>query len=82
MSSFAACPAAGDVSVCKIDQPAVGDRNPMRVPGQIVRDVLGTAEWSLGICHLVFAKKGLSYVEFGRIDTLGAGEPRDGRPCF
>ena len=49
-------PAERDVGVSEIDEPMVGDCDPMRVPGQIVQNVFGAAEGALRIYHPVFAK--------------------------
>ena len=50
-------PAECDVGVSKIDQPVVGDRNPMRVPGQIVQNVFGTAEGAFAHTTQSFPKQ-------------------------
>ena len=42
-------PAEGHIAVDEVDQPVVGDCHPMRVAGQIVENVLRSAEGWLGI---------------------------------
>ncbi len=49
-------PAERDMGVSEIDEPVVGDCDPMRVPRQILQNVFGTTEGTLRIYHPVFAK--------------------------
>jgi hypothetical protein len=49
-------PTERDMGVSEIDEPVVGNGNPMRVAGQIVQNVFGAAERTLRIYHPVFAK--------------------------
>ena len=44
------------VGVREIDEPVMGDRHAMCVPGQVMQNVVGTTEGPLGIHHPVFAK--------------------------
>src|SRR5215469_3192308 len=46
------------VGVREIDEPVVGDRDTMRVPGQIMQHVFGTTEGPLGVNHPVLPKQG------------------------
>jgi hypothetical protein len=45
------------MGVGEIDEPVVRDRDSMRVSGQIVQHVFGTAEGALRIYHPVFAEQ-------------------------
>jgi len=44
-------PAKAHLSVLKADEPSVGDGDPMRVAGQILQHMLGSAERRLGVDH-------------------------------
>ena len=46
-------PAKAHLSVLEADEPSVGDGNPMGVAGQILQNVLGSAERRLGVDHLL-----------------------------
>ena|SRR5215468_10480646 len=46
------------MGVGEIDEPMIGNRDTMSVPGQIVQNVFGTAERPLGIDHPVLSKEG------------------------
>lgn len=50
-------PAERDVGIGEIEEAVVRDRDPMCVSGQIMQNVLGTAEGALGIYDPIFAKK-------------------------
>src|SRR5260370_25340374 len=51
-------PAKSDLAIGNVDNPMVGDSDAMRVPGQIVEDVLRSSEWPLGVDHPVVPKQG------------------------
>ena len=44
--------------VADVDEPMIGNRDPIRVPGQIVEDVAWAAERGLGVDDLLVAKEG------------------------
>ena len=44
-------PAKAHLSVLEADEPSVGDGDPMGVAGQILQNVLGSAERRLGVDH-------------------------------
>ncbi len=46
------------VGVGEIDEPMIGDRDTVRVPGQIMQNVFGAAEGLLGVNHPVLSKEG------------------------
>ena len=46
------------VGIGEIDESMIRDGDTVRVPGQILQDVFGTTEGSLGIDHPVFSKEG------------------------
>ena len=50
-------PAEGDSIILKRDQSMVGDGDAVRIAGEIVQNMLGTAEGWLGIDHPVLAKE-------------------------
>jgi hypothetical protein len=45
------------VGVGEIDEPVIGDRDTMRVPGQIMQNVFGTTKRLLGVDHPVLSKE-------------------------
>jgi hypothetical protein len=51
-------PAERDLVVCEINQTMVGDGHAMGVAGQIVENVLGPAEWRLGLNDPALAEQG------------------------
>jgi hypothetical protein len=50
-------PAERDMGVSEIDEPVIGDCDPMCTSGQIVQNVFGTAEGAFRINHPFFAKQ-------------------------
>jgi len=50
-------PAESDLAIGKAHDPVVGDGNAMRVAGQVMKDVFGSSERSLGIDHPVLTKE-------------------------
>src|SRR5437868_8188772 len=46
------------VGVGEVDEPMIGDRDTMRVPGQIMQKVVGAAEGLLGVNNPVVSKEG------------------------
>ena len=48
-------PAEGDLAIGNVDDPVIGDRDAVRVPGQILEDVLRSSEWSFGVNDPVIA---------------------------
>jgi hypothetical protein len=61
----------GDAIGVGLDQPAVGDGNPMRISRQVLKDGFGPGERSLGICHPFGAA--MSFDEGG--ESVRAGQP-------
>ena len=51
-------PAERHMGVGEIDEPMIGDRDTMCVPGQIMQSVFGAAEGLLGVNHPVLSKEG------------------------
>jgi hypothetical protein len=51
-------PEERNVGVGEIDEPMIGDRDAMRVPGQIMQNMFGTAEGVPGVNHPVLSKEG------------------------
>jgi hypothetical protein len=56
-------PAEHDVGIGEIEEAVVRDRDPMCVSGQIMQNVLGTAEGALGVHHPVLPKEGAKKCE-------------------
>jgi len=50
-------PPKGDPAIGNVDDPVVGNSDPMRVAGQIVEDVLRSSEWPFGVDHPVVTKQ-------------------------
>ena len=63
-------PAKGDVAIGNVDDPVIRDSDAMRVAGQVVEDVLGASEWTLGVDYPVVTKqwpqKGIECLFVGR----------------
>ena len=47
-------PAEGDRLAIEGQEPVIGDGDPMRVPGQVLQQVLGAAERRFGVDHPLF----------------------------
>ena len=50
-------PAERDLAVGKVDDPMIGDGNAMRVASQILEDMLGPSEGTLGVHHPVLTEQ-------------------------
>ena len=48
-------PSEGDLALGDVDDPVIGDRDAVRVSGQILEDVLRPSEWSFGVNDPVIA---------------------------
>ena len=68
-------PAEGDVRVRDLDQPGVGDRDPMRIAAEIGQHLFGASERWLGVDHpveaLEFAQATREGLRFGKIGEIG-----------
>jgi hypothetical protein len=50
-------PSERDFAILEPDQPVVGDGNPMGIPGEVLQDVLGSAEWPFCVYDPVLPEK-------------------------
>ena len=62
-------PAESDLAVGKVHDPVVGDCDAMRVAGQVMQDMFGSAERSFGVDHPVLTEQGPQY---GRLSARRA----------
>ena len=51
-------PAKAHLAVVEAEEPSVGDGDPMRVAGQVLQHMFGSAEGRLGIDHPLFSAQG------------------------
>ena len=50
-------PAEGDLAVGEVHDPVVGDGDAMRVAGQVLENMFGSAEGPLGVDHPVLTEQ-------------------------